>query len=43
VEDLKGRGFLETSSNNEAGVAHALRQYVLNGAVGQAGVESADV
>jgi Cof subfamily protein (haloacid dehalogenase superfamily) len=29
VEDLKGRGFRETASNNENGVALALRQFVV--------------
>lgn len=28
VEELKGRGFLETSSNDQAGVAKALRRYL---------------
>jgi Cof subfamily protein (haloacid dehalogenase superfamily) len=31
VEALKGRGFVETSSNNELGVAKALQRYVLSG------------
>ena len=29
VEDLKSRGFYETASNNENGVALALRQFVV--------------
>jgi hypothetical protein len=28
VEELKGRGFRETSSNNNCGVAEALRNYM---------------
>jgi hypothetical protein len=27
VEELKGRGFFETASNDEAGVAQALRRH----------------
>jgi Cof subfamily protein (haloacid dehalogenase superfamily) len=30
VEDLKGRGWLETAANNDAGVADAIRRFVLD-------------
>ena len=30
VDDLKGRGWLETAANNDAGVADAIRRFVLD-------------